>query len=105
MNWRASPETDEDLIAARDFISADNESAARDFLDGAFEAFDLLARFPETGARARFKHRALKDMRFFVMAPPFNRWLIFYQPASNGVEIKRVLYGNVNWRQEPARFF
>jgi len=25
MNWRASPETDEDLIAARDFIAADNE--------------------------------------------------------------------------------
>jgi hypothetical protein len=37
--------------------------------------------------------------------PPFNRWLIFYQPAGKIVEIKRVLYGNVNWRQEPERFF
>jgi plasmid stabilization system protein ParE len=105
MNWQASPETDEDLIAARDFIAADNESAARDFLDAAFEAFDRLARFPEIGQRARFKHRALKSVRFFVLAPPFSRWLIFYQPAGQGVEIKRVLCGNVNWRQEPARFF
>jgi len=40
-----------------------------------------------------------------VLAPPFNRWLIFYQPAGKVVEIKRVLYGNVNWRQEPERFF
>jgi len=105
MNWQASPETDEDLIAARDFIAADNASAARDFLDAAFEAFDRLAQFPEMGPRARFKHRTLRGMRFFVLAPPFNRWLIFYQPAGKGVEIKRVLYGNVNWRQEPERFF
>ena len=85
MNWQASPETDEDLIAARDFIAADNESAARDFLDAAFEAFGRLAQFPEMGPPARFKHRDLKGVRFFVLAPPFNRWLIFYQSAGKGV--------------------
>lgn len=63
MNWQASPETDEDLIAARDFIAADNESAARDFLDAAFEAFDRLAQFPEMGPQARFKHLDLKGVR------------------------------------------
>jgi hypothetical protein len=47
----------------------------------------------------------LKGVCFFVLAPPFNRWLIFYKPTSGGVEIQRVLYGNVNWRQEPERFF
>lgn len=105
MNWKASPETDEDLIAARDFIAADNARAALDFLDAAFAAFDLLAQFPDLGPIASFKHRSLKGMRFFVMATPFNRWLIFYQTSRKGVEIKRVLYGNVNWRQEPERFF
>lgn len=105
MNWRASPETDEDLMAARDFIAADSERAALAFLDAAFEAFERLAQFPEMGPLARFKTRALKGMRFFVLAPPFNRWLVFYQPTRQGVEIKRVLYGNVNWRQEPTQFF
>jgi plasmid stabilization system protein ParE len=105
MSWQASPEIDEDLIAARDFIAADNEVAALNFLDTAFEAFDRLAKFPELGTQARFKHRTLKGVRFIVLAPPFNRWLIFYQPVGRGVEIKRVLYGNVNWRQEPERFF
>src|ERR1700733_12525819 len=99
MNWLASPETDEDLIAARNFIAADNKAAARDFLDAAFEAFDRLAQFPEMGPLARFKHRRLKGMRFFVLAPPFNRWLIFYQIGGEEVEIKRVLYGSVNWQQ------
>jgi len=28
MTWQTSPETDEDLIAARDFIAADNEQSA-----------------------------------------------------------------------------
>jgi plasmid stabilization system protein ParE len=105
MNWQASPETDEDLIAARGFIAVDSEPAALNFLDAVFEAFDHLARFPEMGSQARFKHRTLKGARFFVLAPPFNRWLIFYQPTGNGAEIRRVLYGNFNWRQEPERFF
>jgi plasmid stabilization system protein ParE len=105
MTWHASPETDEDLITARDFIAADNEQSARDFLDAAFEAFDRLAQFPEIGPLARFKHRGLKGVRFFVLPPPFNRWLIFYKPADKRLEIMRVLYGNVNWRQEPERFF
>jgi len=105
MNWQASDETDDDLIAARDFISADNELAARDFLDAAFEAFEQLAHFPAMGPKARFKHRALKGVRFLVLPPPFHRWLIFYQPSVHGVDIRRVLYGNVNWREEPERFF
>ena len=105
MNWRASPETDDDLIAGRDFIAADNEAAARDFLDAAFEAFDQLSKFPKMGPEASFKHWSLKGMRFVVLPPPFNHWLIFYTPTPSGVDIRRVLYGNVNWRQEPERFF
>jgi len=36
MKWQASPETDEDLIAARDFIATDNTQAARDFFGCGF---------------------------------------------------------------------
>jgi plasmid stabilization system protein ParE len=77
MNWQASPETDEDLIAARDFIAVDNQSAAKSFLDTVFEAIDRLAQFPEMGPQARFKRRDLHGVRYFVLAPPFNRWLVF----------------------------
>ena len=105
MNWQASPETDEDLIAARDFIAADNEQFALDFLDAAFESFDRLAQFPEMGPPARFKHRALKGVRFFVVPPPFNRWLVFYRGSEPGIEIVRVIYGTQNWRGSPASFF
>ena len=43
MSWQASEKTDEDLIAARDFIASDNEGAACDFLDAAFETFEQLS--------------------------------------------------------------
>jgi plasmid stabilization system protein ParE len=105
MTWLASPQTDEDLIAARDFIAADNPPAALGFLNAAFDAFVRLAQQPQMGPPARFKHPALKDIRFCLLPPPFNRWIIFYKPVGRTVEIKRVLYGNVNWRQEPDRFF
>ncbi|MEI6197485.1 MAG: type II toxin-antitoxin system RelE/ParE family toxin, partial [Verrucomicrobiota bacterium] len=82
MSWQASPQTDEDLIAARDFIAADNQPAALDFLDAAFEAFDRLSQFPEMGPPARFKHRALNAVRFLVLPPAFNHWLILYQPTA-----------------------
>ena len=81
MKWLASAETDEDLIAARGFIAADNEDSALDFLDAAFDSFDRLAQFPEMGPRARFQPKALRGVRFFVLPPPFNRWLIFYRPT------------------------
>ena len=104
MNWIARPQVDEDLIAGRDFILPDNERAARAFLDAAFVLFDRLAQFPEMGAQARLKNRKLKHLRFFVMSPPFNRWLVFYEPRADGVEIVRVIYGTMNWKQSPELF-
>jgi plasmid stabilization system protein ParE len=103
--WIASPETDADLIAARDYIAADNDRAALDFLDAAFRSFETLAKSPEMGARARLKARQLRGVRYLVMPPPFNRWLVFYEPTDSGVWIRRVLCGNLNWRDDSARFF
>lgn len=104
MNWISRPQVDEDLIAGRDFILPDNDRAARAFLDAAFALFNRLAQFPEMGARARLKPRRLKSLRYFVMPPPFNRWVVFYEPRREGVEIVRVIYGTMNWKQSPELF-
>jgi plasmid stabilization system protein ParE len=104
MNWTARPQVDDDLIAGRNFILPDNPRSARAFLDAAFALFDRLAQFPEMGARTRLKHRRLKALRYFVMPPPFNRWLVFYEPRTDGVEIVRVIYGTMNWKETPELF-
>jgi plasmid stabilization system protein ParE len=105
VKWQASLEVDDDLIEGRDYIRGDNDIAARAFLNTAFETFDLLGDFPEMGPRARLRSKKLRDLRFFVMPPPFNRWIVFYRVTDYGVWIVRVLHGSINWRQEPERFF
>jgi plasmid stabilization system protein ParE len=105
VTWQAAPELDEDLIEGRDYIRGDNEVAAREFLIAAFELFELLAQFPAMGAQARFRSKKLRDLRFLVMPPPFNKWIVFFRMTNYGVGIMRVLHGSVNWRQQPGRFF
>ncbi len=105
MKWQASLEADDDLIEGRDYIRGDNDEAARAFLNTAFETFAMLGDFPEMGARVRLRSRKLRDLRFFVMPPPYNRWIVFYRVTDYGVGIARVLCGSMNWREEPERFF
>ena len=103
--YRTTPRADEDLIESARWIRADNPQVAGRFLDAAFGAFDRLAEFPESGPLARLKNRKLAGVRFCVLPPPFNRWLIFYQLAGRNVEILRVVYGTQNWRGNPNTFF
>jgi plasmid stabilization system protein ParE len=70
--YLARPSVDEDLIAHADWIKQDNPQAARKFLDPAFESFELLAQFPEAGPKARLKPESLKNVRFWVLHPPFS---------------------------------
>ena len=103
--YKARPRADEDLVEGAKWIFADNPQAARRFLDVVFETFDRLAEFPESGPLARLKNHRLVGVRFCVLPPPFNRWLIFYQIVNSEVEILRVIYGTQNWRGNPASFF
>jgi plasmid stabilization system protein ParE len=104
MIWATTPEADADLIRGREWIEADNAEAAQQFLRTARECFDRLGEFPELGPLARIKGREFEGVRFCLVSPPFNKWLIFYQVKAT-VEIIRVLYGVQNWRAEPKRFF
>ena len=103
--YRTTPRVDEDLIEGARWILADNPQAGRRFLDAAFHAFDRLAEFPESGPVAVFKSRRLVNVRFWVLPPPFNRWLVFYRLNKGEVEILRVVYGTQNWRSNPSDFF
>jgi plasmid stabilization system protein ParE len=103
--YRTTPKADEDLVEGARWIRADNPQAARRFLNAAFDAFDRLTEFPESGPLARFKNRKLAAVRFAVLPPPFNRWVIFYQIRGGEVEIIRVIYGTQNWRGNPDSFF
>jgi plasmid stabilization system protein ParE len=104
MKWATTPAADADLIAGRMWIEADNPEAAQRFLVTARECFDQLAQFPELGPLARMRGREFEGLRFVVLLPPFNKWIVFYR-VGKWVEIIRVLYGTQDWRGKPQRFF
>ncbi|HWW01008.1 MAG TPA: type II toxin-antitoxin system RelE/ParE family toxin [Candidatus Acidoferrum sp.] len=95
----AKPAVDDDLMHHAEWIALDNPEAARRFLDAAFRSFEFLAKSPEAGPRARLKHARLRDVRFWVLPPPFNRWLVFYRLESQHIVILRVLHNAQDWRE------
>jgi toxin ParE1/3/4 len=100
--YLAKPAVDEDLLQSAKWIALDNPDAAQRFLDTAFKSFEFLAGLPEAGPKARLKHIHLKDIRFWVLPPPFNRWLVFYRVEAEAVVIIRVLHSAQNWRDRGA---
>ena len=86
--------------ARRDLISVYRRYAreagfrvAERFVASAEATFDQLAGMPEIGTRYEHNHPALADLRFLPLSPPFKRFLVFYRPVADGIEIARVLHG------------
>lgn len=81
-----TPEADSDLWEIVLYIAADNEGAAFRLVDTIGEKLVMLARFPHAGVE---RPELLKDLRSF----PVGRYLIFYRPIADGIEVLRILHG------------
>ena len=75
-----------DIFEIWDYIAEDSVSAADQWIDKLDQQFELLATQPLMG-RARPELAA--QMRSF----PFGRYVIFYEPIDNGIDVVRVLHG------------
>lgn len=76
----------QDLDQIWDYIAQDNPKAADDFIDTLEEKCRLLAEHPKIGASCETLY---PSMRFL----PVEKYLIFYFPLDDGIEIVRVLHG------------
>ena len=76
-----------DLDAIWDYLSENNVQVAKDFLAELTQKFDFLADNPLLG-KGRFDF--ILNLRSF----PHKKYLIFYFPIENGVEIYRVLHSS-----------
>lgn len=88
------------IAAKRDLIDhfvflAENAGidVARRFLLSANASFDELAQMPELGAQRAFRNPRFSSVRLWLVKG-FERYLIFYGPLKDGVEILRVLHGS-----------
>lgn len=54
----------------------------------------LLERHPQLGPSGDFKHPRLREWRFFVVFRPLNKHVLFYEPASDDVIMRRAMQGH-----------
>ncbi len=68
------------------YIAQDNADAADNFIRAIVSRFPKLAAMPQMG-------RAREELSPHLRSFPIGRYVIFYRPMENGVEIARVLHG------------
>lgn len=69
------------------------ETADR-FLEAAQRTFSLLSAQPEAGTRYLTDRPELHGLRRFPLSGGFEKTLVFYLPAENGIDVLRVLHGS-----------
>jgi toxin ParE1/3/4 len=84
--YRLTPQAARDLGDIHDYVARDSSAAAARFVDELERRCELLADFPEMGARLNVRPPGLRS--FTV-----GRYLIFYRPASDGIHVIRFLHG------------
>jgi toxin ParE1/3/4 len=74
-------------LAIAKYIARDSPAAAADWLDEIVKTLRLLSNFPEIGEKINYSQRNLR--RFSQ-----GRYLIFYSPSGDGIDVVRVLHGS-----------
>jgi toxin ParE1/3/4 len=80
------PQAQSDLAEIWDYIADDSEAEADAFVDTIDQKLEVLAARPLAG---RVRDELAEGVRSF----PVGRYIIFYRPLPQGVEIVRVLHG------------
>jgi toxin ParE1/3/4 len=79
------PQAAEDIAEIWDYIAEDNLDAADRWVDRLDEQFHLLATQPLIG-------RARDELAPGIRSFPFGRYVIFYAPLDDGIDVVRVLH-------------
>ena len=86
------PQVIRDLIDLATYIAEDNLEASDLFLQAAEETFKQLAKMPQMGKITQFFNPSLTGIRQQGIKG-FRKYLVFYFPIDEGVEILRVIHG------------
>lgn len=76
----------DDIAEVWDYIAEDNLDAADRWIDRLDEQFGFLATQPLMG-------RARPELGPELRSYPFGRYMIFYAPLADGIDVIRVLHG------------
>lgn len=85
-NFHKRPQADADLDSIWSYIAVDNVRAANDLVERIGRVFKMLVENPLAGRERPDLQRGLRSF-------PVGSYLVFYVPASDGIEIVRVMSG------------
>jgi toxin ParE1/3/4 len=63
------------------------------FIASAEASFLRLAAMPGLGTRFELDNAIIGELRFLPLPSRFKKYLVFYRPVADGIEIARVLHG------------
>ena len=75
------------------YIQEGSPKSGHRFRVQAEAAFERLAGMPGMGTRYAHDHPAQAELRYFPLTSRFKKFLVFYRPVADGIEIVRVLHG------------
>ena len=84
--YRVSASARSDFDEIWFYIAQDNPEAADKFIRAIVSRFPKLAAMPQLG-------RKREELAAQVRSFPVGRYVIFYRPMKNGIEVVRVLHG------------
>ncbi|QEH35446.1 Plasmid stabilization system protein [Aquisphaera giovannonii] len=94
-----------DLVEAVAYLAERSEKAARRFRVEADETFQRLAAMPGMGARFKAEDPALAGLRYAPISARYRKYVAFYRPIPDGIEVIRVLHGARDIRTALAEEF
>jgi toxin ParE1/3/4 len=74
------------------YFAQSSEEVARRYFEACQNTFTLLAHSPLLGALSGVPNPRLAEVRVWQVRG-FEKYLIYYRPVENGIEIVRVLHG------------
>jgi toxin ParE1/3/4 len=90
---RRRPQAQLDLADYATRIARENPEAAQRFLDAAQATVQTLLAMPEMGSPCQFQNPKLHGVRRWAVKG-FAKYLIFYQPITDGIELLRVIHAS-----------
>lgn len=75
------------------YLAEAGEIVARRYLDAVWKSLEGLAAQPGLGKLRSFPHPALRGLRSFRVAPPFDVHLIFYRYTETELFAERIMSG------------
>jgi toxin ParE1/3/4 len=85
--YRLTIEAEKDLDEITDFIAADNPKAALRLIDGIEARCQALADMPGMG-------RGREELAPNLRSSHVGKYIIFYRPEDQGIEVIRVIHGH-----------